>query len=206
MPAINFFGGENFALENLGGSGLGFFGDGGFGFAISVGSYQGRTFITNSNGSVEGPEVDNLKYESTTTAIIGQSGPGIALNRVPNYLATVNIRFTHSSAVQTQNALFYGHDRSSKTNLPSGVTYKAFEIIHPEYAQTATGSGDTTWHTLSSGTNSMALAASPGTSGLSPNGPSTSDDRHDWYVGISLSPESVGAKSQIGMFVELEYL
>ena len=48
MPAaINFYGGEDFGIQNLGGSGLGFFGDGGFGFAVQIGDYQGRTFVTN---------------------------------------------------------------------------------------------------------------------------------------------------------------
>ncbi|GMU23695.1 MAG: hypothetical protein AMXMBFR13_37730 [Phycisphaerae bacterium] len=48
--------------------------------------------------------------------------------------------------------------------------------------------------------------SSPGTSGLRPNGPDTSDERHDWYFALSASPTSVGAKSQLGLYFGLQFL
>lgn len=204
--SINFYAGETFAIQNLGGSGLGFYGDGGFGYSVQVGQYQGRTFITSADGTIQGPEVDNLKWASSSGVVLGQTGSGILLTEVPNYQATLNVRFTNDSAVKTQNAKFYAYDRVSKTNLPSGVVFKAFEIVHPSTAQTNVGSGDVSWSTLSSGTNYIDLVSSPGSGGLSPNGPNTSSVQHDWYLGISLSPTTVGSKTQLGCFFELEYL
>jgi hypothetical protein len=52
----------------------------------------------------------------------------------------------------------------------------------------------------------MPLIASPGTSGLSPSGADTVDVQHDWYVAISGSPDSIGSKTQYGLYVSLEYL
>jgi len=204
--SIGFYAGENFTIQNLGGSGLGFYADGGFGFSIQVGQYNGRTFITSSDGATEGPEVDNLKWQSSSGVILGQSGSGILLTEVPNYMAPLNIRFTNDSAVKTQNVKLYAYDRTNKNNYPSGVTFKAFEIIHPNTIQSNTGSGDVSWHTLTTGDNYMDLAAGAGVSGLSPNGVNTEDDRHDWYIGVSLSPTTVGAKTQLGFLCELEYL
>ena len=37
-------------------SGLGFFGDDGFGNAVAIGSYNGHTFVTNASGTIQGFE------------------------------------------------------------------------------------------------------------------------------------------------------
>ena len=42
--------------------------------------------------------------------------------------------------------------------------------------------------------------------GQRPNGPQTSDTVHDWFAVISASPDSIGAKTLYGLYVELEYL
>src|SRR4051812_1344666 len=99
MATIEFYAGENTNISNLSGSGLGFYGSNGFGYSIPVGSYNGRTFITDSTGTDQGPEVDNCKYAGTSTVIVGQTGSGINLLQLPNYLATLNVRFTHTSDV-----------------------------------------------------------------------------------------------------------
>jgi hypothetical protein len=52
----------------------------------------------------------------------------------------------------------------------------------------------------------MSLANSPGMSGLSPDGSGTVSDRHDWFLAISSSPDTIGSKTQYAMWVELEYL
>lgn len=202
---ISFYAGEGNSIANLSSSGIGFYGDGGFGYSIPIGSYNGRSFITDSTGTSQGAEIDNCKYQSTSGVIVGQTGSGITLLSLPNYLATLNVRFTNSSAVKVQNAKAYGYDRYSKNNNPSGVTLYAAQIIHPSIVQTATGSGDSLWVNIKGSGTTLGLAASPGTSGLSPNGPNTSDTQHDWYLALTASPTSVGAK-EFGLYVELEYL
>jgi hypothetical protein len=204
MADITFYAGEGTTITNLAGSGLGFYGDNGFGYSIPIASFNGRTFITDSTGTSQGPEVDNCKRISTSGVILGQAGVGINLRQIPNYLATLNPRFTHGSPVQVQNVTVYGYDRSSKTNDPSGVTLYAANVIHHETSQTMTGSGSTSWTSIH-GATTLTLNAGPGTSGLSPNGTATSDSRHDWYLALSATPTSVGAK-EFALWMELEYL
>ena len=204
MATLAFYAGEEFLINNLSGSGLGFYG-GGFGYSVAVGEYQDTTFITNSTGTAEGPQVDNIKYLNTASGIVNSAGSGIALTAIPNYLSTLNIRFTHGSAITTQNAKFRVYDRSSINNSPSGVTCKVAELIHPDTTQTNNGSGDATWTTVFGSGSIMDLTASPGVSGVSENGPSTQATQHDWYLALSASPDSIGSKLFAG-YVELEYL
>lgn len=98
------------------------------------------------------------------------------------------------------------YDRSNINNDPSGVTCRCAEIIHPDTTQTANGSGDTSWINVHGSGVTLSLVSSPGQSGYSPNGSNTNDMTHDWYVAISPSPDSVGSKTQFGLYVSLEYL
>lgn len=206
MALISFLSGSDFTINDLSGSGLGFYGDNGFGTSVQVGQYQGRTFITNSAGTAQGPECDNIKWTHPGSGIIGQTGSSVALINIPNYQSTLNIRFTHGSAVKVQNAQLRIYDRSNINNPASGVTTKTVQIIHPNTAQDATGSGDTTWRTPGGSGSIQVLVGSPGLSGLSPSGTNTSDVQHDFYVGMSASPDSIGSKTQYGLYVSLEYL
>lgn len=202
---LKFYAGEDFTVYDASSSGLGFFA-GGFGESVPVGDYNSRTFITNSNGTVEGPEVDNIKYSSPGSAILGQSGSPIALTAIPNYKATLNARFTFDSGVRTQNVEARIFDRTDVNAGATGVTTKVAEIIHSGITQTDNGSGDTTWITPAGSAVVVDLVSSPGTSGLSPSGIDTVDTRHDWYLAISASPDSIGSKTQFGLYISLEYL
>jgi hypothetical protein len=205
MPTLSFYAGENFAINNLANSGLGFFG-GGFGFSVEVGSFQDSTFITDGNGINEGPQVDNIKWINAQSGIVNGVSSGINIRAIPNYLATLNPRFTHTTPVLTQNVKLRIYDRADINNDPSGVTCKVAELIHPTQVQIHNGSGDATWHMPTGSSVIMDLVASPGTSGLRPNGAGTTDTRHDWYTIISASPDSVGSKTQFGLYMSLEYI
>ena len=149
MATINFYintTGFDYDL-NLSGSGLGFFGDSGFGSSVQVGSYQGTTFVTDGTGSKLGPQGQNVKFLNAASGILGAAGSGIGLRAIPNYQSSLNVRFTHTSAVKAQNCELRIYDRSSINNAASGVTTKAAEIIHPALLQTTTGSGDESWST-----------------------------------------------------------
>lgn len=204
-PEIHFLADDGIEIADLQGSGLGFFGAGGFGANVAVGFWQGRTFITDSIGTTQGPEVNNVKYLNAASGILGQVGTGIALRAIPNRQSTLNIRFTNDTPVQTQNTKLRLFDRFDPDNAPSGVTTAVAEIIHPGLTQTNTGSGSTTWQFPMGSGLVMTLANSPGTSGLSPNGPGTISDQHDWYLAISASPDSIGSKL-FAAWVQTEYL
>lgn len=204
--AINFYADE-FHVTNLTGSGLGFYGAG-FGQSVNVGEYQDTTFITNSNGTVEGAQVNNVKYLNTMSGIIGSAESGVLLTQIPNYLATLNIRFTNDTPVKVQNCKLRIYDRSNINNNPSGVLCKVAELIHPDTTQNNNGSGDTTWNTLGGSGSILSMSPSPGMSGLYAGDGTASvheSNRHDFYICVSQSPNSVGSKTS-ALYFSCEYL
>jgi hypothetical protein len=206
MATIKFFS-DSFHVQPINDSGLGFYGAG-FGESVDVAAYQQTTFITNANGTVQGPQVNNVKYVNSFSGVVGSATSGIRLTQIPNYLATMNIRFEHDTTVQVQNAKFYVFDRVSQNNNPSGVLCQVAELIHPDIVQSNVGSGDTTWTSVFGSGSILTLSNSPGISGLyAANGSSSTrpDTRHDFYLAVSSSPSSIGSKLFAGR-VTLEYL
>lgn len=206
MADVNFF--DPATGNSLNGSGIGFYGAG-FSSSVNVGLYQTTTFITNSNGTLQGANLNNVKYQNTHSGIVGSATSGIWLTQIPNYQSTLNIRFTHSSNVNVQNCKVYIYDRSNINNDASGVTTKAAEIIHPGLLQSDnTGSGDTQWITPNGSGQTITMAVSPGMSGLyAGNGSNggASSNRHDWYLALSASPDSIGSKL-FGLYFSCEYI
>lgn len=207
MASFSYTAGAGLTTELLSGSGLSFFGSDGYGASIAVGAYQGRTFITGSNGSPNIAESNQVAYQNSGSGIIGQTGSGIGCNYVPNVNSTLRINFTHSSNINVVNTKLYGYDRVSYLNGPSGVVLKAFEAIHPNSSSSVAGSGDTTWTTLDGSGSYLTLANSPGQSGFwAGNGSDSTrvDQTHHWFVNLSCSPSTVGSKT-FGLWVQNEY-
>lgn len=204
---INPNAGDEFNL-NLGGSGLGFYGAN-FGDAVAVGAYNSSIYITDSNGVTEGALGFSARWTHANSGIINNTGSGLALLEIPNYQSSLEIRFTNDTACQVNNAKVYIYDRVSINNPQSGVTCKAAEIIHPSIIQGATGSGDTSWSTMSGTGIYLTLAENPGCSGeYAGNGVgSTHEDTvHSFYIVLSCSPDSIGSKTQFGLYFSCEYL
>jgi len=209
MATISFYADGN---QIGGGSGLGFYGDAGFGASVTVSAWQGRTFITNSTGTARGPEGDNIKYVNSGSGILGTVGTGIGIDAWPYTQASLQIKFDHTTTVRVQNPEIRIYDRSDIDNAASGVTTKMAEICHPWPSQTpvTTGSGvnEGRWYTPRGESATMSLSPSPGPTGVFVgNGNSSySSTVHDWYLGISASPDSIGSKTKYGLYVSLEYL
>jgi hypothetical protein len=236
MASISFFAGST-SINNLSGSGLGFFG-GSFGQSVQLNSFQDTTYITNGNGSTNGGAGNNVKYSTDTKAFAAGIVPATGLKYIPNEKASLNVRFTNDTAVRTQNCKLRIFDRVNKDHAASGVITRVAELLHPSTSYSVEGSGDTTWwgssthdgsdaqgtyagssnpsDRLPTGTNTVGgsgifvpLAQSPGPSGYySGNGSANTGQytQHDWYVGLTASPDSIGSKTQYGLYVELEYL
>lgn len=202
--SIQFFAGESTAIENLSGSGLGFYGSSGFGNSVAVGAFQGSTFITDSNGTIQGNPCDNITWAHANSGIVNGAGP-YDLTHIPNQLATLEIRFTNTTAVTTQNSEVRIYDRSNINNDPSGVTCYVAELIHIDPVVGAGGSGDSAWIQAHGSGLTVSMTNSPGISGFSPNGASTSDTTHSWYCALSASPDSIGTKL-FGLYFSTEYL
>jgi hypothetical protein len=211
MAQIDYYisAGSDFNI-NTGGSGLGFYGNGGFGYSVAVGAYQDNTYVTDGNGVVQGPQGHNVKYLSAYSGIVDTAASGISLRAIPNYQASVNPRFTHASAVKVQNTFAYIYNRTTITSGAVGVTTKLAELCHPYTVQVANGSGDSTWYSIPANTSvAVPLADSPGMSGwfaMSGYGSTHTDTRHDWYLVISASPDTVGSKTEYGLSVRTEYV
>lgn len=187
------------------GEALGFFGSSGFGDPLSLNEYNGRTFITTVNGSTEYEECDNCRKISSTGVIVGQAGSGIDLLNLPNYLATINVRFTHPQSVLIQNARLIAFDGTNQDIAPTGVDIYGAEIIHTNRFQTEIGIGDTSWVKMGGSGVQLNLVDSPGISGISPLGPATTSTRHDWYIALSVVPTIPGDKTFSFRF-DLEYI
>lgn len=201
-----------FTVNAVAGSGLGFYGNG-FGTSVQVNNFQERTFITDSSGISQGPEARNVKFVSMTGAILGQETPGsstpIGLNYIPNYLSTLNVRFTHpTTQVRTQNAKVIIYDRNSIANKASGVSTYGYEVVHTNTSQAVAGSGSgSSWIDLTPTGTFLPLRNNPGISGINPTGNVTGSGlQHDWYLALSASPTGIGSKTQYGLYVSLEYL
>lgn len=209
MATLQFFAGQGSENEITGGSGLGFYGATGFGSSVAVGNYADTCFITNSTGTAQGTQANNFKYIASDNPGVGSGiingSPQLALTYLPNEQATLHIRFTHATGVQTQNAEIRIYDRVNVDSAPTGVTCKAAEIVHPDGVQNNTGSGDVDWSTIS-GYISLPMIDSPGMSGLRPDGALTVSDDHSWYAALSFSPDSIGSKSQFALLFSTEYL
>lgn len=203
MAAFSFYADDN----NLGGSGLGFFGSS-FGASVEVGSYQDTTYITDGNGVNQGGVTYNNKWANTSGVYNSSLGATSLKNlrEIPNYVATLNIRFTHATAVKLQNTKLRIYDRSNINNAASGVLTKVAQIIHPGITADFTGSGDSSWITPAGSSVIMDLEYSPGQSGLHGTSTTWTDTEHDYYVLISANPESIGAKTMFCLYVQTEYL
>mgnify|MGYP000974725835 CR=1 FL=1 len=215
MATVSFYGGLS-SIANLSGSGVGFYGNDGFGAAVGVGEFNYHTYITNSAGTAQGAEIWNIQYLNSQSGIIGQTGSGVHLKAIPNYQATLNIRFTHSTAVKLQNSKVRIFDRNSTNSPASGITCRLAQIVHPWLTQSPLGSGDSEWQGITTnpltgsatlgGSGLIAtLSGSPGISGFSPSGTNTYDIQHDYYVAISCSPDTIGSKT-FGLSFSTEYL
>lgn len=240
MAEIKFYGnfyasdGSDLIRHDLG-SGIGFYGLD-FGVSVPVGSQQTTTWITDGNGTSAGARLHNTAQVNSGVPIVGgdkgtvsiDGGQSIPLDRLPNYLCPLNLRFTHSTPVRVQNGklrIFARNDGISKP--ASGVTTWVYEARHPASNTGVTslnlrGIDHFAWKefdpTLAQ--TDLSLTPSPGMSGLNTSetesnqalgytiqsGIAHSSTRHDWYVALSSEPDSIGSKTNYALYYTVEYL
>jgi hypothetical protein len=219
MAAITFYGigGGGSTLTDLGGSGIGFYGDAGFGASVKVNEFQGTTYITNSVGTANGGALNNNRAVplSSSNVINNNRGTGtIPLLYLYNEEATCKIRFSHSSAVEVDNVVVRIFDRSNIDNPPSGVRCFLAEIIKPSGASgvsaTSSGKGDSGWIEIYGSAVTLSLTPNPGMGGFgswsNPINGGTGDTIHDWFLAMSATPTSIGSKDKFGLYASLEYM
>jgi len=190
---LRFYNPANGAIEILpaasgGLNTIGFYGPG-FGLSVRVGDFNENTYRTTEDGQTNGTALPNLRWASATGAYVGPSILQQGLLTVLESEATVRIQLTTDVAVTTQNATFRSFDKSSIDNAPSGVDVYAAEIL-------GVGLGDSLW-TPNLGGSGVIL-------GL--NDKVTPNTTHNWHVGLSSSPTSIGEKTNFAFYFETEFL
>lgn len=218
-------------INHSAGSGIGFYGST-FGVSVPIGTRQSSTFVTNSLGTDQGSQLNNTTMStsgnnSTIGTVSINGATAINLDRLPNYLCPLNIRFTHTEPVRVQNCKLRIFDRNNIANHASGVVTYVYESRHPSSLQTLSnlshrGRTPNSWYEFDSldAMTDMPFTPSPGTSGTNTNvqdsnpnlGWNTQDgslhsaSRHDWYLALSSEPVTVGSKTQYGLYFSVEYL
>jgi len=225
------------------GSGLGFYGAN-YGVSVPIGSTQDSTWITNSTGTEASHQLklhNNKKVDKGTTLTEGtvlvntSTGTATNIDKLPNYLAPLNIRFTHTEEVRVQNCKLRIFDRRNVADHASGVVTYVYEARHPADIVSVTNlehrgitDGDY-WTEFDSADSAspadMIFTDSPGISGFnstladdanddkwndasdkSTEGNLHSSVQHDWYTSISAEPVTIGSKTDFGLYFTLEYL
>lgn len=223
--------GDGELINHSAGSGLGFYGNG-FGISVPVGSQQTTTFVTNANGTNEGARLNNTSLVTSGTNVTAgtvsiNSASAVNLDKLPNYLCPLNIRFTHTEAVKVQNCKLRIFDRDNIDNHASGVVTYVYEARHPASSQVISnlshrGRAANSWYQFDpvEAMVDMPFTTSPGVSGTNTNSQDTSptlaytsnqgslhtSTRHDWYVALSSEPITIGSKTQYGLYFTVEYL
>lgn len=179
--------------------------------------------------------MDSVGSSTVAGKVSINSSTAINNNNLPNYLCPLNIRFTNDEAVRVQNCKLRIFDRNSIDNPASGVTTYVYESRHPATLQSITNlnhkaRNSNSWvefnptatMAIDNGVevSDMFFTASPGVSGLNTNtsdtdtnlgyltreGAAHTSTQHDWYLALSSEPETIGSKTNYGLYFSVEYL
>jgi len=223
--------GDPTLINHGAGSGLGLFGAG-YGISVPVGQWQESTWVTNANGTATDQyQLNNTKFTSVS-GVSFNGGAEIQNWKVPNYYAPLKLSFVHDTAVRVQNCKLRIFDRNDITQPASGVTTKVYEVRHPNGSTSASGLAhrginNHSWveYDAMGPMFDMILTSSPGLSGLNTVagetvpanesgfiswntqlGAALQSNKHDWYLMLSSSPDSIGSKTNYAAYFTCEYL
>lgn len=180
-----------------------FSGTGGLAAPVTVASWQDETHIGNGDPGTDqcgANHPNNVKWTATNSMSL--NGGGAAALNDTNVTAdecTLQVVFTHGSAVALTNVRLYAYDGTTTTTPATGVDCVAFEQ----------GESVTSWTVIND--ESVAGALTNGSIGgdnvserldLADSGSATN---HTYHIAISASPEAVGAKADFDFGMALTY-
>jgi hypothetical protein len=167
---------------------LQFAGSGGFDDPITVSSYNDTTHVESSVGANDssGNTPHNNKFISQSGGTGGDSqadwGDGTEdIDAITDAECTLEINFSHGSAVAVSAHTIYADDGTTPTNGPTDVDFRIAE------------SGDTNFTEAEGSGSAMSVTDS---------GSATS---HDFYFLVSASPTAVGEKTAFRLVDALTY-
>lgn len=155
-----------------------------FNAAIEVGQFQDTIHVENSSNADQCAtnHINNTKYVASGTVNINGGGTvSLAANVPTNAQCPLLLNFAHGSSVATSAATFWAYDGTTPATAPTGVTFYAGE------------KGDTAW--TAAGGSAAAVT-------LTDQSTATS---HDFYIFMSVSPDSVGVKTDFALEIQLTY-
>jgi len=144
-----------------------------FGLNVVSGQYQDSTHISTANDAQRDTTsaLNNTKYVTNSTVSINGGG-STTLSGVTSSQVPFKFQFTNGSAVATSSTTLFAYDGVTDSTPMQGITFKAAEV------------GDSAWIEANGSGSALVLNDQAGAS-----------TTHDFYVAISASPTSPGAKS-----------
>jgi len=163
--------------------------------AITVAAWQDGTHLGNGDPGTDqcgSNHVPNVKYVSSTQ--FDPSGGTETLNdtNLVSTECTLRINFTDAASVATSSGRFYAYDGTTTTTEATGVHVYAFE----------SGVSATEWTLINDDTGDTGGDNSGERLSLEDD---TAATEHTFYLAVSASPESVGAKGDFDFGVALTY-
>lgn len=151
---------------------------------ITVAEWQAGTHVGNGTPGTDqcgANHANNVQYiDGTNMSVNGAASETINDTNLTADECTMRLHFNHTAAVAVSNALFFAFDGSVDANPAVELDIMVFEQ----------GESNTSWTELNNDSggvggsgDGVALAAS------------ASATDHYWYLALSISPETVGAKN-----------
>jgi hypothetical protein len=162
---------------------------------ITVGQWNTGTHVGNGDPGTDqcgANHMRNVKWVSSTQMDTGGGTETLNDTNLAATECTLQILFTDASSVATSSARFYSFDGSTVTAEAIGVEAYAFER----------GVAATTWTQINDDSGNIGGDNSGERLGLSDQAAAAS---HTFYIAVSATPESVGAKTQFDFGIALTY-
>jgi len=159
---------------------------GGFGINVVVGSYQDTTHISDNTDThrCTTNHVHNVKYiDSTHMSLDGAASALLSTLTTAN--SPLKFNFSDPSSVATQSGFFYVYAGSDGTSTSGIATVQA-----------AQGGTTSTWVSAGTGVTSGSLGLADQTAATS----------HDFFIAMSVTPASTGAKTTMTSKITLTYV
>lgn len=198
----NYYGSTGPAWTDISTNTIVFSGSGGITTPVTVAAWNDETHIGDGDPGTDqcgANHANSVKYISSTQFDNGSGTETLNDTNLTQDECVLQIEFTDASSVAITNARFYAYDGTTVTTEAVGVDVVAFEQ----------GQSATTWTVINDDTVSGALTSGSiggDNSGerldLADQGAATD---HTYYIAISASPESVGAKTSFDLGIALTY-
>ena len=189
------FYGATQAWTDVAANNLAFAGSGGFDDTVEIATYQDQTHVVSGT---PGSDVcttnhcNNVKWITTSTmSVNGGGAEDITDVNLAEAECTARWHFNHTSAIAMQNMTLFAYDGSVEANEAVEVHIMAFER----------GVSATAWTVLND--DSGNIGGSAYTMALGAKATPATD--HYFYLALSWSPETAGAKTAQRLKIQGEY-